>query len=152
MFKDLNSEDKRSFVKDFTIEFVFIILKIIGVLVGLASIAFVFVLCVYNPWFLLVIGGIIIFLLIIKGAKNNAIRRFETRKSAKESMERAAESIKSYEKSLKKWKHTIASEAHSEKEIANEVHHCETCLEYWEGKYAEALVTYIAKGGKLGVE
>ena len=152
MYRELSAENKKAFRKDFIIEFLFIVLKIVGFLVGLTLIVFLAGLCVYNPWFILVIAAIVILLLIIKTAKNNAVHRFEARNRARESMEQAAESIKSYEASLKRWKNTMASETHSEKEIENEIHHCKTCLEYWEGRYAEALVTYVAKGGKLDVE
>ena len=149
MYRKLNEEDKRAFIKDFFIELMYILGKILAVIIGLAVIVFVVMICVQNPFNIIYIVSTVAVILILKLAKDNAIHRFENRKHAKTSMEEAMHSIKVYEESKAIWEHKIPEDEKLLRQIENEKEHCDTCIKYWQDKYNTALYAYIANGGKL---
>lgn len=149
MYRELNAEDKRAFIKDFFIELMHILGKIFAVIIGLAVIAFVVMICAQNPFNILYILSTVAIILISKWAKDNAIHRFENRKHARASMEEAMNSIKVYEESKAIWEHKIPEDEKLLRQIENEKEHCDTCIKYWQDKYNMALYAYIANGGKL---
>jgi hypothetical protein len=148
MYRELSAEDKRAFIKDFFIELMCILGKILVVIIWLAVIAFAVMICMQNPFNIIYIMGTVAVILIFKWAKDNAVQRFENRKHAKTSMEEAMDSIKVYEESKAIWEHKIPEDEQLMRQIENEKEHCDTCIEYWQDKYNRALYSYIANGGK----
>ena len=149
MYRELSVEDKRAFIKDFFIELMRILGKILAAMTGLAAITFVVMICIHNPFNIIYIMGTVAVILIIKWAKDNAIHRFENRKHAKASMEEAMNSIKVYEESKAIWEHKIPEDEKLLRQIESEKEHCDTCIKYWQDKYNMALYAYLANGGKL---
>lgn len=149
MYRELNAEDKKVFIKDFFIELMCILGKILAAIIGLAVITFVVMICAQNPFNIMYIVGTVAVVLIFKWAKDNAIHRFENRKHAKASMEEAMESIKVYEESKAIWENMIPEDKKLLRQIESEKEHCDTCIKYWQDKYNTALYAYLVNGGKL---
>ena len=149
MYRKLSAEDKKAFIKDFFIELMCILGKILAAIIGLAVITFVVMICIQNPFNIVYTLGTVFIILIFKWAKDNAVQRFENRKHAKTSMEEAMDSIKIYEESKAIWEHKIPEDEKHLRQIESEKEHCDTCIKYWQDKYNMALFTYIANGGKL---
>lgn len=149
MYRELNAEDKRAFIKDFFVELMRILGKILAVVIGLAVITFAVIICIQNPLNIAYIIVTVAVILIFKWAKDNAIHRFENRKHARASMEEAMGSIKVYEESKAIWEHKIPEDEKLLHQIESEKEHCDTCIKYWQDKYNMALYAYIANGGKL---
>ena len=149
MYRELSVEDKRAFIKDFFIELIRILGKILAAIIGLAAIVFVVTICAQNPFNIIYIVSTVAIILIFKWAKDNAVQRFENRKHAKISMEEAMDSIKVYEESKAIWEHKIPEDEKLLRQIEDEKEHCDTCIKYWQDKYNRALYNYIVNGGKL---
>ena len=149
MYRELNAEDKKAFIKDFFIELMRILGKILAVIIGLAVITFVVMICAQNPFNIFYILSTVAVILIFKWAKDNAVQRFENRKHAKTSMEEAMNSIKVYEESKAIWEHKIPEDEKLLRQIESEKEHCDTCIKYWQDKYNRALYTYLTNGGEL---
>lgn len=149
MYRDLSAKDKKAFIKDFFIELMCLLGKILAAMIGLAVITFIAILCVQNPFNIVYMLSIIAVILIFKWAKNNAIQRFENRKHAKDSIEEAMTNIRIYEESKTIWEHMTPEDEKHIHRIENEKEHCDTCIKYWQDKYNTALYAYIANGGKL---
>ena len=149
MYRKLSVEDKRAFIKDFFIELMRILGKILVAIIGIAVIIFVVTICIQNPFNIIYIVSTVAIILIFKWAKDNAVQRFENRKHAKISMEEAMDSIKVYEESKTIWEHKIPEDEKLLRQIEDEKEHCDTCIKYWQDKYNMALYAYIANGGKL---
>ena len=149
MYRELSVEDKRAFIKDFFIELMRILGKILAAMIGLAAITFVVMICIHNPFNIIYIMSTVAVILIFKWAKDNAVYRFENRKHAKTSMEEATDSIKIYEESKAIWEHKIPEDEKLLRQIESEKEHCDTCIKYWQDKYNRALCAYLTNGGKL---
>ena len=149
MYRELSVEDKRAFIKDFFIELMRILGKILAAMIWLAAITFVVMICIHNPFNIIYIMGTVAVILIFKWAKDNAVYRFENRKHAKTSMEEAMDSIKVYEESKAIWEHKIPEDEKLLRQIEDEKEHCDTCIKYWQDKYNKALYAYLTNGGKL---
>lgn len=149
MFKDLNREDKKLFVRDFVSQFFLILLRIIIVLVVVIAGFTLLWMCITNPIYIPVLIAIGVFMLIFKSAKSEATYRHHARENCKTRMAEAKQNIEDYQALKDRWEALTPIDEKQRKERENELSHCQHSIDWWKEKYDMALGEYLIKGGKI---